>query len=63
MITDGQTMQATFIIPIILPIINPTFLITITILSTIHQNFQIISKTFPTKLHNLHSRILNMKRE
>ena len=56
MTTPGQT---TSIIPI-LPIIKPTFPITLTILSTI---FQIINKIFPTKLHHLPSRILNSKGE
>jgi len=63
MTTHGQTMQATSIIPIILPIINLTFQITIIILPTIRLIFKIINKTFPTKLHNLPSRILNLKGE
>jgi len=46
MTTHGQTIQATSIIPIILPIINPTFLITITILPIICPIFQIINKIF-----------------
>ena len=41
MTTHGRIMQATSIIPIILPIINPTFQIILTILPTI---FQIITK-------------------
>ena len=63
MTTHGQIMQATSIMPIILPIINPTFSISIIILPTIHLTFQTINRTFPTKLHNPPSRILNKKGE
>ena len=42
MTTHGQTIQTTSIIPIILPIINPTFQITIIILPTINPIFSII---------------------
>jgi len=63
MITHGQTIQTTSNIPIIISIINPTFQITITILPIIHPKFQIINKTFPIKLHNLPSRILNLRGE
>jgi len=63
MSTPGQTIQATSIIPIILPIINPIFQITITILPTIRPNFQIMNKIFPTKLNNFPFRILNFKGE
>jgi len=37
MTNHDRTMQATSMIPIILPIINPTFQITLTILPTIFQ--------------------------
>jgi len=49
--THGQIMQATSIMPIIVPIINQSFSISIIILPAIHLTFQTINKTFPTKFH------------
>jgi len=60
MTTQGQIIQTTSNIPIIItiiPIINLTFQIIITIFSIINPIFPIINKTFPTKLHNLLSKI------
>ena len=59
MTIHDQIMLATSLMPIILPIINLTFSISIIILLTIHLTFQTINRTFPTKLHNPPSRILN----
>jgi len=62
MTTHGQTIPTASNISIILSIINLTFQTTITV-PTIYPKFQIINKIFPTMLHNLPSRILNLKGE